>query len=253
MESPNFLEIIQKAQQEYNTQNVFIEHKGGVIEPALAFIQNDWRNLMLADLYDNDKRDYLWFDYHKAWNRAWDALNEQNAISVYAPGLHVLCDYYKQVCRIIALKCTSIDKANGRRLWAIEQKKIKKAQDAEARKKAREAAKVNPVRDMLKYLRGRSEFCEMVANYGDHAAYGEMNEFDILDVRESAKVLAEKYYKAAVSLSFAHVEGKGLAWAKEFAGYDPYNVGYILLFRFDVTMKKIIRKYEAQSKKDAKA
>ena len=252
MLSPNFEQIIHDAKRfNNNAQNVFIEHKGGVIEPALDFIQNDWRKLMLADLYDNNTRDYLWFDYNKAYNRTWDALNEQNAISVYAPGLHALCDYYKQVCRILALKCTSIDKANGRRLWVIEQKKIKKAQEAEARKKAREDAKINPVKDMLKYLRGRSEFCEMVASWRSHPAFEDAPEYVLEDIRKTANWLAEKYYKAAVSLAFAHVEGKGLAWAKEFAGYDPYNAGYELLFRFDITMKKIIRKYESKAQKDA--
>jgi hypothetical protein len=249
MESPNFEEIIQKAQKEYNTQNVFIEHKGGSMQSALDFMQEDWKEFSRFDMSQKDVRDYLYFEYMNAETELFLSRQPDNE---YSPGLYALRIYYGSVKSNLFSEY-NIGVSNGRRLFRIEQKKIKKAQEAEVRKKAREDAKVNPVKDMLKYLRGRSEFCEMVANCGDHPSYGEMNEFDILDVRASAKVLADKYCKAAVSLAFAHIEGKGLAWAKDFAGYDPYNTGYTLIFRFDVTMKKIIREYETKAKKDANA
>lgn len=252
MESPTFLEIIQKAQQEYNTQNVFVQTSDGRKSPAIDFIKSDWKDFLRDASQDKDTVDRLCYDYQMATTTVMDSLRNNN--SEYAPGLYVLSEYYFWMLnQMRSAYGISIENPNGRRLWNIEQKKIKKAQDAEARKKAREAAKVNPVKDMLKYLRGRSEFCEKVANYGNHPTYAEIPTIDIVAVRASAKVLADKYYKAAVSLAFAHVEGKGLAWAKEFAGYDPYGAGYALLFRFDISMKKIIRKYGSQAKKDAKA
>lgn len=246
MPTPDFFEILENAERIYKTENIFIQHKDGKIEPAIDFAKNDWISVNAANLYDKNTRDYLWYDYKEAANTMWYAMREQSG---YTPGLFFLFEYYSIVARLIALRSDSIDKTNGKRLYDIEQRKIKRAKEAEARKKAKEDAKINPVKDMFKYLKGRHEFCDDLSKAHYHPAEEGV---DVSEVRRIAGTLADNYREAAVSLGFAHIEGKGLTWVKEFLAKDPYHFSYTWLFRYDVSRKRLIRKHELESKKDAK-
>jgi len=129
MESPNFEEIIQKTQKAYNTQNVFVQTSDDKQSPAIDFIKSDWKNFLREAAQDKDTVDRLCYDYQMATMTVLDSL--RNNHSEYAPGLYVLSEYYFWMVNQISMAYgVSVKNQNGRHLWMIEQKKIKKAQEA---------------------------------------------------------------------------------------------------------------------------